>query len=466
MSVTLHYEHNWRIVSRLAVLKSLPAAVKKTAINLRYELLSALKELNVNADAVKSNFVFTTDSGANIVKALSTYKWIGCGCHQLATVLRHVFEVTNDEQNYLKILLDMEDEDDDDGLTVQRQADVCESEIKIMHQINAQFTIVSKIVAFLKRSGLNGELPHAVYQGNKSRWNSRLNSLRSVIKQMEEVMAVVTRAGRAELLEDIDIDILSEVAKFLEPFEEATKDLESDRKPTLFKTVLWYFKLKKLLLSQSGSQVMRCLNMRANYFLQHKLVIGTYHKVAIFLCPMFKKLTMFPEDMRANVLNCVRQAIGDLPDPPCNPDQEQPATVGKIGVGEKRKPPSDLTLGDHEYTGPMKNVNNFAEFEDNDDISHDDEDEVAVYISTSFSYPGEESFNPLVFWKDNSKRFPKLAHVARCVFACPAASSASERAFSLAGVVYSKRRGGNMSPATLEALCFLHSLKTADCDLQ
>lgn len=114
MSVTLHYEQNWRIESRLAVLKSLPAAVKKTAINLRYELLSALKELNVNADAVKSNFVFTTDCGANIVKALSTYKWIGCGCHQLATVLRHVLEVTNDEQNYLKILLDMEDEDEDD----------------------------------------------------------------------------------------------------------------------------------------------------------------------------------------------------------------------------------------------------------------------------------------------------------------------------------------------------------------
>lgn len=464
MSITLHYEQNWHVVSRLAVLKSIPAAVKKTAINLRYELLSALKELNINADTVKSNFVFTTDCGANIVKALCSHKWIGCGCHQLATVLRHVFEVTNEELNYLTILLDMEDEDDGDGVTVQRQADVFESEITIMQQINAQFAIVSHIVAFLKRSGLNGELPHAVYQENKTRWNSRLNSLRSVIKQMEDVMAVVTRAGRAELLENIDIEILTEVAKFLEPFEEATKDMESDLTPTLFKTVLWYFKLKKLLMSQSGSQVMRCLRMRANYFLQQKLVIGTYHKVAIFLCPMFKKLSMFPENMRAEVLNCVRQAIEDLPDPPCNADQKQPTAVGKAGVGEKRKPPSELTLGDHEYTGPMKKANKFAEFEDNEDINHDNEDEVAVYISTNFSYPAEESFNPLLFWKDNAKQFPKLAHVARCIFACPAASSASERAFSLAGVIYSKRRGGTMNRETLEALCFLHSLKTADCD--
>jgi hypothetical protein len=155
-----------------------------------------------------------------------------------------VFEVTKKELNYMTILLDMEDEDDGDGVTVQRQADVFESEITIMQQINAQFSIVSHIVAFLKWSGLNGELPNAVYQENKTRWNSRLNSLRSVIKQMEDVMAVVTHAGRAELLEDIDIEILTKVAKFLEPFEEATKDMESDLTPTLFKTVLWYFKLK------------------------------------------------------------------------------------------------------------------------------------------------------------------------------------------------------------------------------
>jgi len=80
-----------------------------------------------------------------------------------------------------------------------------------------------------------------------------------------------------------------------------------------------------------------------------------------------------------------------------------------------------------------------------------------VYIRTNFSYPAEETFDPLMFWKGNWKQFPKLAHVARNVFACLAASSASERAFSKAGSIYSRRRGGNMKPSTLEALCFLHS---------
>jgi len=80
-----------------------------------------------------------------------------------------------------------------------------------------------------------------------------------------------------------------------------------------------------------------------------------------------------------------------------------------------------------------------------------------VYIRTNFNYPSEETFDPFMFWRDNQKQFPKLAHVAHSVFACLAASSASERAFSTAGVDYSKRRRGNIKPSTLEALCFLHS---------
>jgi len=63
----------------------------------------------------------------------------------------------------------------------------------------------------------------------------------------------------------------------------------------------------------------------------------------------------------------------------------------------------------------------------------------------------------LMFWKDNCKQFPKLGCVASTVFACLAASSASERAVSKAGAIYSTRRGGNMKPSTHEALCFLHS---------
>jgi len=51
-------------------------------------------------------------------------------------------------------------------------------------------------------------------------------------------MAVLTHAGKSSLLEDIDADLLVEVAGFLEPFEEATNDMEAGHVPTLYKAVL------------------------------------------------------------------------------------------------------------------------------------------------------------------------------------------------------------------------------------
>lgn len=75
MSLTLHLEDNWSLFARLATLKFLSSSVNKTAANLRVEILTAFKELGVDAESVKSNVVFTTDCGANIVKAMSVYRW-------------------------------------------------------------------------------------------------------------------------------------------------------------------------------------------------------------------------------------------------------------------------------------------------------------------------------------------------------------------------------------------------------
>jgi len=115
----------------------------------------------------------------------------------------------------MDILLQTE-EDDEEGI-VQRQPDVdgVENQLETVVQVNKQLEVMSKVVVYLKRSGLNGELTKAVYQENDTRWNYRLNSLRSVLRQMDEVMAVLTRAGKSSLLEDIDADLLAEVAGFL-----------------------------------------------------------------------------------------------------------------------------------------------------------------------------------------------------------------------------------------------------------
>lgn len=155
---------------------------------------------------------------------------------------------------------------------------------------------------------------------------------------------------------------------------------------------------------------------------------------------MFKKLSVFPQESRSQVLSEVRQFISDFPEPP-----ELPTLSSTVRPGDKRIMEAQAGQSDHAYVPEAKRANRFAELEDHDDTIDERDDEVAVYMMTNFSYPAEQSFDPLLFWRDNGKQFPKLAHVARGVFSCPASSSASERAFSLAGIIYSKRRGGHMN---------------------
>ena len=61
----------------------------------------------------------------------------------------------------------------------------------------------------------------------------------------------------------------------------------------------------------------------------------------------------------------------------------------------------------------------------------------------------------LQFWKDNQGTLGVLSNVARRFLAVPLSSAPSERLFSAAGNIVSKRRC-SLNPKTAEALVFLH----------
>ena len=48
--------------------------------------------------------------------------------------------------------------------------------------------------------------------------------------------------------------------------------------------------------------------------------------------------------------------------------------------------------------------------------------------------------NPLTFWKENERKFPVLAKLAREFFGVPSSSSPVERLFSIAGKVFTPDR--------------------------
>lgn len=99
---------------------------------------------------------------------------------------------------------------------------------------------------------------------------------------------------------------------------------------------------------------------------------------------------------------------------------------------------------------------------DSDDSNKDDDDqedegemlrkEVQMYFG---EHKKDRNLSPLQWWRDNEGKFPNLALLARSYLAVPATSTPSERLFSAAGNIVSKKRA-SLTPDHVDMLTFLH----------
>lgn len=64
--------------------------------------------------------------------------------------------------------------------------------------------------------------------------------------------------------------------------------------------------------------------------------------------------------------------------------------------------------------------------------------------------------NALLWWKANTDRYPTLARLAKSYLCIPGTSTPSERLFSAAGNIASKKRA-SLSPEHVDMLTFLHA---------
>jgi hypothetical protein len=119
------------------------------------------------------------------------------------------------------------------------------------------------------------------------------------------------------------------------------------------------------------------------------------------------------------------------------------------GVTEKRSVSLlDTLLGsDSEETSSQNDSGDEA-----DVISHSVREEILKYFGEQ---PLPKSSDPLQWWKTNEARFPSLAVLAKSYLCVPATSTPSERLFSIAGNIASKKRA-SLSPEHVDMLTFLH----------
>ena len=93
------------------------------------------------------------------------------------------------------------------------------------------------------------------------------------------------------MLFELDILVVLDLIKFLQPFEEATKALEGGNLPTLPKVYLCFSKLKwSMEKVRSDSEVLSFLKNRGLKCLEEKFIITDLHLLALFLNSKFKTL--------------------------------------------------------------------------------------------------------------------------------------------------------------------------------
>lgn len=279
-SVTVHYINNkWELISLVLFTSDFPPD-KKTGENIRKEIMRRCSKLGYE-ETMLEKVVFVTDQGANIISALRTFSRMNCTAHILNTILRHTF---------------------DDVYLIQH-----------LPELSKQLKKVKTIVTFLKQSGLSNQLPHGVCQEVRTRWNSRLAMIRSIVVQYDEIESLLETRDNT-LMEGVDSATLKDVVNFLEPFREASDNLEQEKLPTLPLVLLYYRRLKGHLTVSSGdTPVVKKLKKRAAPFLESKLQLEELHYVATFLWPPFRHLRALTEAERRSVHSTVREMMVAVP---------------------------------------------------------------------------------------------------------------------------------------------------------
>ena len=123
----------------------------------------------------------------------------------------------------------------------------------------------------MKQSGNTNLLPSTLHQQVDTRWCSHFKMLKSIHCRFSAIEELLESKGEAARISNIDIEILTELLSFLEPFTVATRELESDTLPTVPFIVPWLYSLKNHCMNEDGGPEIRPLKTRALEYLLKKI---------------------------------------------------------------------------------------------------------------------------------------------------------------------------------------------------
>lgn len=256
---------------------------------------------------------------------------------------------------------------------------------------------------------------------------------------------------------------LQELVKVLKPFETVTTILCSQKSPTMQHVCAATKKLERDIGDhESDSDMIKGIKSTMRTELMRRTEIEDLPLLAALLNPDTKGLPFLSAEERERSQVLLREKAAHinvevkvefpqikpleepkLPSLPSLPDDETPETI---------EPPTKKQIMCLDSIDWLEDVCVVAETKESNETMV--EAEIKRYM-TMERQDTDSSLTLLQWWKQNQLLFPRLAKLARAVLAVPASSVPSERVFSLAGNIVSKKRS-RLNPELVNRLIFLN----------
>ncbi|XP_077315552.1 RUN domain-containing protein 1 isoform X1 [Lithobates pipiens] len=449
LGVTCHFiNEDWNLTSYN--LTTMPLEDRHTAENIANWVEKAAEKFEISMANVN---VVVHDNAANVVAALRILEEkhgissLRCAGHTLQLVVNHALR--------------------DPQISKTLRAAKC-----LVEHLKKSELATTKLKAKQQQMGTP---EHTLINDVSVRWNSTLHMISRLLEQRWPVTAtlsdpdVTTRGKRFLDLKHDQWSLLEEVEQVLKPFECATVFLSGESYVTASALPPLVKGLQKSIQSTicetaavKAFQSVAAQEMTSRWERETKFRDDGGENICLIAAALdlrFRKLKFLrAEDslkvhlkVQALALEVKRRYEEEQTQHRC---EEQLSTSADMKFSEKRQVSLlDTLLGssdsdDHHSNGE----DDTGHIQDQETHSEVVRNEIHMYFSEQAILKEE---NPLKWWKENEKRFPILAMLAKSYLSVPATSTPSERLFSVAGNIVTKKRA-SLTSEHVDMLTFLH----------
>lgn len=339
-----------------------------------------------------------TDCGSNMLVGVRDCDSTPCACHRMSTTIEHGW----------------------------KNALMTDSTLSLMYEA------VSKLITSLNhKANIQTKLKVKIRDSNQTRaWRGLYDKLFRINENVELLEAFAKTDKTLRPIYNIDKEYLENVLEFLCQFNDCFDDFEKESEPTIHMVAVNYYKLKDHINDYKKIESMISIAIAFEDALEEKFapILLIEHFVACLLSPSYRKFKFFPagperERKLSEACVAVRDALSLMSDPKnLGPTPKKKAKTKKYGQD-----------------------------------SSSEEDEVPDELNRYLKIKCESGTDTLSFWRTNQEKFPNLSKLAKSTLSKAAASSLSEKCFSVAGKIERPDRA-SIDPKNL-AFCLIISFK-------